>query len=170
MRLAPDTSRNYGVLGDALIELGRYREAFRAFDRMSALRPGLASYSRVSYARELLGRNDAARRAMKLALDAAGGQPEPTAWVHTQLGKLAWTRGSWTRPSSLPGGDLGLPGYVFALEPLALVEEAKGNRASRSRSLGAQPRRFQFLRRSRLWATSTRAAGRPAPPSGSTGS
>src|SRR6266545_3187381 len=34
---APYTSRNYGVLGDALVELGRYREAFSAFDRMSSL-------------------------------------------------------------------------------------------------------------------------------------
>ena len=129
VRLAPDTARNYGVLGDALIELGRYSEAFRAFDRMSALRPDLASYSRVSYARELLGRNDAARRAMKLALDAAGGQPEPTAWVHTQLGKLAWNQGQLDDARAHYRAAISVfPGYVFALEPLALVEEAKGNR------------------------------------------
>jgi tetratricopeptide (TPR) repeat protein len=128
VRLAPGTARNYGVLGDALIELGRYREAFRAFDRMSALRPDLSSYSRVSYARELLGRNDAARRAMQLALDAAGGQPEPTAWVHTQLGKLAWNQGQVDKARSHFRAAISVfPGYVFALEPLALVEEAKGN-------------------------------------------
>ena len=34
VRLAPYTARNYGVLGDALVELGRYDEAFRAFDHM----------------------------------------------------------------------------------------------------------------------------------------
>ena len=34
--LAPTTARNYGVIGDALVELGRYREAFRAFDTMTA--------------------------------------------------------------------------------------------------------------------------------------
>jgi cytochrome c-type biogenesis protein CcmH/NrfG len=93
VRLAPYTARNYGVLGDSLVELGRYREAFRAFDRMSSLRPDLSSYSRISYARELLGRLDGAETAMALALDAAGGQPEPTAWVQTQLGKLAWSHG-----------------------------------------------------------------------------
>src|SRR5207248_11785123 len=27
-------ARNYGVIGDALVELGRYREAFQNFDRM----------------------------------------------------------------------------------------------------------------------------------------
>ncbi len=41
--------------GDALVELGRYDEAFAAFDRMVSLRPGLASYARVAYARELTG-------------------------------------------------------------------------------------------------------------------
>src|SRR5207302_8600892 len=33
--LSPTTARNYGVIGDALVELGRYREAFAAFDRMA---------------------------------------------------------------------------------------------------------------------------------------
>jgi tetratricopeptide (TPR) repeat protein len=128
VRLAPYTARNYGVLGDALIELGRYDEAFRAFDRMSSLRPDLSSYSRVSYARELLGRHDAARGAMVLALDAAGGRPEPTAWVHTQLGKLAWNRGRLDEARAHYRAALEVfPGYVFALEPLALVEEAKGH-------------------------------------------
>jgi tetratricopeptide (TPR) repeat protein len=133
VRLAPYTARNYGVLGDALVELGRYEEAFRAFDRMSSLRPDLSSYSRVSYARELLGRTDAAEQAMKLALDAAGGQPEPTAWVETQLGKLAWTRGRLGEAESHYRAALAVfPGYVYALEPLALVEEAKGNHRAAS--------------------------------------
>jgi tetratricopeptide (TPR) repeat protein len=127
VRLAPYTARNYGVVGDALVELGRYGEAFRTFDRMSSLRPDLSSYSRVSYARELLGRPDAAKRAMNLALDAAGGQPEPTAWAETQLGKLAWSRGRVREAESHYRAALSIfPGYVYALEPLALVEEAKG--------------------------------------------
>jgi len=127
VRLAPYTARSYGVRGDALIELGRYQEAFRTFDRMSSLRPDLSSYSRVSYARELLGRPAAAEQAMKLALDAAGGQPEPTAWVQTQLGKLAWSRGELAEAESRYRAALTiLPGYVYALEPLALVQEAKG--------------------------------------------
>ena len=126
--LAPYTARNYGVLGDSLVELGRYREAFRAFDRMGSIRPDLSSYSRVSYARELLGRADAAEQAMKLALDAAGGQPEPTAWVQTQLGKLAWSRGQLHEAEAhFRAATAVFPGYVYALEPLAKVEEAKGN-------------------------------------------
>jgi len=46
--LSPSTARSYGVVGDALVELGNYREAFAAFDRMASLKPGLSSYARVS--------------------------------------------------------------------------------------------------------------------------
>ena len=35
--LSPTTARSYGVIGDALVELGRYREAFAAFDTMARL-------------------------------------------------------------------------------------------------------------------------------------
>ena len=52
---APGTAAPYGVLGDALLELGRYDAAFAAFDRMAALKPNTSSYARVSYARELRG-------------------------------------------------------------------------------------------------------------------
>jgi tetratricopeptide (TPR) repeat protein len=124
---APYTARNYGVVGDALLELGRYDEAFRAFDRMGSLRPDLASYSRVSYARELLGLTGPAARALRLALDAAGGQPEPTALVQTQLGKLAWSRGRLDEARAHYRAALAaFPGYAYALEPLALAEAARG--------------------------------------------
>jgi len=86
--LAPDTARGYGVVGDALVELGRYDEAFRAFDRMVELKPSLAGYARVAYARELLGRPRQALEAMELALDASGNVPEPTAWTLVEIGKL----------------------------------------------------------------------------------
>src|SRR4029079_8530831 len=38
LALTPDSARNYGVVGDALIELGRYPEAFATFNRMNKLR------------------------------------------------------------------------------------------------------------------------------------
>src|SRR5439155_6046586 len=69
--LSPATARNYGVIGDALVELGRYRSAFAAFDRMAALKPSLDSYARIAYARERHGNFGDAREAMQLALRAA---------------------------------------------------------------------------------------------------
>ena len=60
-----------GVIGDANLELGRYDEAFAAFDRMAATKPNAASYARVAYARELGGDLDAAVRFMRMATERA---------------------------------------------------------------------------------------------------
>jgi tetratricopeptide (TPR) repeat protein len=126
-RLAPATARHLGIVGDALLELGRYREAFAAFDRMVALKPGLASYSRVSYARELLGRPDGAIEAMELALDAAGGQAEPNAWTNVELAKLHFGQGRLAAAEHHFRAALhAFPGYVCALDGLARVEAAQG--------------------------------------------
>ena len=127
VRAAPYTARNYGVLGDSLVELGRYDEAFRDLrpDGLSASRSFFVL--RIAYARELLGHTDSAGRALGLALDAAGGQPEPTAWIHVQLGKLAWSHGRPDEAEQHYRAALAVfPGYVYALEPLALAEEAEG--------------------------------------------
>ena len=126
--ISPTTARNYGVIGDALVELGRYRQGFEMFDRMAALKPGLAAYSRVSYARELLGDHEGATEAMKLALDAARGAKEPYAWTLWQLGKLSWAIGDVDRAGSYYQQSLDVfPGYVYALDALAQVEAARGN-------------------------------------------
>jgi tetratricopeptide (TPR) repeat protein len=126
-RLSPTTARTYGVIGDALVELGRYDEAFAAYDRMAALKPGLSAYARVSHARELRGDRRGALRAMELAADAAGSQPEPLAWTHVQLGKLHFSRG---RPGAAAReyrtALAAFPGYVQALDALARVEAARG--------------------------------------------
>src|SRR5207245_1178375 len=52
---APARPAAQGVVVDALVELGRYDEAVAAAQRMVDLRPDLASYSRISYLRELHG-------------------------------------------------------------------------------------------------------------------
>jgi tetratricopeptide (TPR) repeat protein len=124
--LAPFTARNLGIVGDALVELGRYDEAFAAFDRMAALEPSLASYARIAYARELIGRPRDAIAALELALDAAGA-PEPLAWVHVELGKLHF-RGGDLAPAAyhFRAALAAFPGYVYAFEALAHVEAARG--------------------------------------------
>ncbi len=128
--LSPSTARSYGVIGDALVELGRYDEAFAAFDRMADLKPGLASYARVSYGRELLGDVEGSIEAMELAVDAARGSAEPAAWAMTQLGKIHFSRGAHEEAAHWYERALtALPGYVFALDALAHVEAAEGNLA-----------------------------------------
>ena len=128
-RLAPYTARNYGVVGDALLELGRYDQAFKTFDRMVSLKPSLSAYARVAYARELLGNRSGAIEAMRLALGPAAGQPEPTAWTHVELGKLRFGQGQLTAARREYRAALTIfPGYVYALDALAHVEAAQGNR------------------------------------------
>jgi tetratricopeptide (TPR) repeat protein len=126
-RLSPTTARTYGVIGDALLELGRYREAFAAFDTMARLRPSLAAYARVSYARELLGDFEGAVSAMRLGQSAAIGRPEAVAWTKVQLGKLYWSHGM-TRAAAREYGDAlhAFRGYVYAYDALAQVEAARG--------------------------------------------
>jgi tetratricopeptide (TPR) repeat protein len=125
--LSPTTASNYGVIGDALVELGRYREAFHAFDTMARLRPSLAAYARVSYGRELIGHTEAAIRAMKLAVDAATDTQEPTAWTRVQLGKLYFNHGridAAEREFRLANAFF--PHYAYGLDALAQTEAARG--------------------------------------------
>ncbi len=130
-KLLPGSSRPFGVIGDGLLELGRYDAAFAAFERMVTLRPGLASYSRIAYARELLGDREGAAAAMRLAVEAAGGQPEPTAWGLVELSKLQQGPNRVPRAERLLRRALAVvPGYVPARMELARVELAKGKLAS----------------------------------------
>jgi tetratricopeptide (TPR) repeat protein len=64
---------------------------------------------------------------MQLARDAAGGQPESTAWVEVELGKLEFGRGRVAAADRHYRAALSiLPGYVYALEQRARVEAARG--------------------------------------------
>jgi len=125
-RLLPGSGRPYGVMGDALVELGRYDEAFAAFQRMVNLRPGLASYARVAYARELTGDLAGALAAMRLARDAAVGQPEPTAFTLVEIAKLELVLGR--NREALRDAQLALrvlPGYPAARLEVARIEAAR---------------------------------------------
>lgn len=128
--LRPESSPAYGILGDALGELGRYREAFAAFDRMGTLRPSLAAYTRVSYARELLGRPRAAIAAMRLAVEAGSGRGENLAWTLVQLGNLYFDTGRLSAAGSLYRTALrAYPGFVHAEAGVARVDAARGRYA-----------------------------------------
>ena len=132
--IRPEDSVNYGVLGDAHLELGDYDAAFDAFDRMMRLRPGAASYARVAYARELQGNLTGALQAMKLAADASeGGDVEGIAWYHAQVGELYL---KMDKPSeamiefasasrAFPGHPFAVTGYAKALEAIGKRDEAR---------------------------------------------
>src|SRR6266508_4852911 len=115
IRLDRENGSAYGALGDALLNLGRYHEAFKAYDRMAVLAPGIASYTRVANARELLGRPAAAAEADELALETDSTVPEHVAWTTVQLGNVRFNAGRLREAAKAYRKALaGLPGYVHA--------------------------------------------------------
>src|SRR5829696_960305 len=90
--LAPASFAPFAVLVDAQVELGRYDAAQRTLQRMVDFKPGLASYARVSYFRELHGDLDGASEAMRLAASAAPAAGENRSYIQTLLGNLEYQR------------------------------------------------------------------------------
>ncbi|MEA2357066.1 MAG: hypothetical protein QOI62_326 [Solirubrobacteraceae bacterium] len=125
--LAPAVNKPFGVLVDALVELGRYDDAGRALQQMVNRHPDLAAYARVSYFRELHGNLPGAVRAMRRAVSAGGEVPENDAYVRTLLGNLELQRGDLVAARRAFGGALvSLPGYVPAVAGMAKVDVARG--------------------------------------------
>jgi tetratricopeptide (TPR) repeat protein len=93
---------------------------------MATLKPNLASYSRVSYARELLGDTKGALAAMQAAVEAGEGTQEPLAWTLVQLGNLYFDRGNLGQATRAYRRSLTvLPGYVHAEAALGRVAAAQ---------------------------------------------
>ena len=127
MALNPYNAAIRGVIGDAYIELGRYPEAFGAFQKMIDLRPNLSSWARVSYARELDGDVAGARQAMETALQESGSA-EDRAWVLNQLGELAFNGGDLAGAARFYGESHQVdPAFVPPLAGLAKVTAARGD-------------------------------------------
>jgi tetratricopeptide (TPR) repeat protein len=123
----PYNANVYGVIGDAQVELGRYDDAFRTFQKMVDTQPGVSSYARVSYARELMGDVPGAIQAMVAARDIAG-TPADTAWACYQLGELYFNQGDLpkARAAYLRGTDADAD-YVPPFAGLAKVAWAEGH-------------------------------------------
>ncbi|MCD6021512.1 MAG: repeat-containing protein [Actinomycetia bacterium] len=133
VRTAPFDADAYGVLGDAQLELGRYRAAFASFQRMVDTRPDLASYARVSYALELRGNVAGSIDAMRAAFDVAASRPD-VAWAAAQIGKLhfgtgrigdarQWFRRAWAADpdSTEAAAGLGLVAWASGDLPAAIA-------------------------------------------------
>jgi tetratricopeptide (TPR) repeat protein len=117
-----------GLIGDSLIELGRYHAAGRSFQAMVNLRPDASSYARVSYFRELHGDTRGAINAMKLADDASLGATADAAWVAYQLGELYFNSGRLQDARREYARGIWLsPEYAPSRAGLARVAAARGN-------------------------------------------
>ena len=121
---APQLARPYTVVADAQIELGRYDKAAATIQRLVDRKPGLASYARASYFRELSGDQAGAVEAMRLAA-SAGGTPENVAYVQALLGDLELARDRVNAARAAYSAALrSLPGYPAGLVGLARTDAA----------------------------------------------
>ena len=108
----PYSAAPYGLLGDALFELGRTRGADAAYQKMIDLRPDVGSYVRASYSAQFHGNHEAALDALRLALDAAPPVGDQRAWVYHQLGDVYSTLGRFEKSERVNRiGTQLAPGY-----------------------------------------------------------
>lgn len=90
---APSDPQNWGTLGDALMELGKYREAADAFGKMGAIKESLFSLNRLAYYRFVTGDPDGAIEAMRKAVADGAPYPENKAWCLSELGSMYFKLG-----------------------------------------------------------------------------
>jgi len=127
-RIAPQVDKPFGVLVDAMVELGRYGAAGRALQQMVDRKPDLAAYTRVSYFRELHGDLRGARSALVLASSAGGAAAENVAYVDTLLSHVDLLRGRLDLAEREAREALArFPGYAAADAALARVQLARGD-------------------------------------------
>ena len=147
--LAPDVVKTLGVLVDANIELGRYREAASVLQRMVDRKPNLDSYARVAYLRELRGDLSGASHALQLATSAGGEGPENVAFVQSLLGNLQLAQRRPDRAQRAFRTALAkVPGYAPAQAGLARVDIAAGRHdqaITRLRALVARDPKQEYV-------------------------
>lgn len=117
---------NLGVMVDALVELGRYPEAFATLQRMVDLKPSVASLARVSYSYELRGDTVGAQTALDRTLEMSVS-PADKAFALQYLGELAFNSGDLdTAERQFTEGLRQVPDYMPLLAGRARVEAARG--------------------------------------------
>lgn len=125
--IQPDDPQNYGAITDALIELGRYDEAFESARKMMNLRPGTNSYSRAAYLRELEGDVKGAIEAMRAAAEASP-DAETAAWCRVHLGDLLLNNGEIAAADhEFDAALYYFPDYHLALAGKARAQIAAGD-------------------------------------------
>lgn len=122
----PYDSTARGVLADAHMELGEYDAATATLQEMVDLRPGVPSFTRVSYLFELRGDTEQARTLLERALELSAS-PADSAFCLYHLGRLS--AGEGEHEAALERYDEGLavvPGDVELLSGRATSLAALG--------------------------------------------
>src|SRR5208282_1517062 len=119
----PDDVMVYGLLTDANVELGNYKDAEIAAQWMLNLRPGnLPALTRAAHLRELFGETEGAYELLELAYQStAPTESGERARILTQMGHLRLASSSDAAEKLFQQALTSLPGYPSALGGLAQV-------------------------------------------------
>jgi tetratricopeptide (TPR) repeat protein len=131
-RRAPDDVMVYGLLVDAHVHLGNYKEAEEAAQWMLDLRPyNVPGLARAAHLNELFGDVEGALNLMQMAYtQIPTTEVEDRAWILTQVAHLHLSAGKTEVAAQALEHALRLfPGYHYALAGLAEVRSAQGRHA-----------------------------------------
>ncbi len=113
----PQDAFGYGVLSDAHAELGNYKDAISAVQKMVDLKPNSSSYARVAHLRSLHGDTNGAIEMFKTAARTTDpSDKEGQSWCLVQLGDEYWKYGKFAEAEKVYDEALqNLPNFYLAL-------------------------------------------------------
>jgi tetratricopeptide (TPR) repeat protein len=124
---APSDPQNWGTLGDAFMELGRYSDAEKAYGKMAAIKGSLFSLNRLAYYKFVMGDAPGALSAMRQALEDGALYPENKAWCLADLGSMYFKLGKLDDAErSYREAIAAFPGQHLAHAGLGVVLAARG--------------------------------------------
>ena len=126
---APNDSFVLGVITDAQTELGNYREAVIAAQRLVDQKPSSSAYARVAHLRWLHGDHGGAVELYKMAARTADPMDEEAqSWALSQLGDEYWRNGKFVEAEKVYDEALSLlPQYTLALAGKGRVRASLGD-------------------------------------------
>ena len=128
-RRMPDDTMVYGLLTDANVELGNYKEAEEAAQWLLNIgRASVPGLTRAAYLRELFGDIEGALDLMNTAYRRIQpSETEERAWILTQASHLLILSGKYEAAERSAGEALRhFPDYHYALAQMAKVRAAQG--------------------------------------------
>ncbi len=134
----PESPTAYGVLGDALLEIGDVPGAESSYRKLAARSSGLAISARFAKLDWLRGNTAGAFSNWSHALSFSNSPAESLAWARVQKGELFFRMGKLTNAEVEYQMALALvPDYYAALDHLAELRASRGE-FDRSREMFAQ--------------------------------
>jgi tetratricopeptide (TPR) repeat protein len=124
----PSDSGVTALLGDALMEMGQYDKAERAYTRLLDLRGDLISFNRYAWHRFVTGKREEALRWMAQAVASGSDERENEAWCLVEFGDMLFKTGhNDLAEQTYQRALASFQGYHRAHAALGRLLAAKGN-------------------------------------------